>query len=67
MHLEVLDLQGLANMMANAEDNIGILGLSDTTFLSHKPFVCTSYQLDSGCNIVLILTKKDLWFYRTIL
>lgn len=42
MHLEVLDLQGLANMMANAEDNIGILGLSDTTFLSHKPFVCTS-------------------------
>lgn len=59
MRLKVLHLQGLANMMGNAE---GILGFSDTTFLSHKPFFCTSYQLDSGQNTVLILTKKDLWF-----
>lgn len=62
MQLDVLDLQGLANMAGNAEDSIGILGLSGTTFLSHKPFVCTSYQLDSRQNTVLIFTKKDLWF-----
>lgn len=54
-------------MVGNAEYNVGILGLSDTTFLSHKPCVCTSYQLDSGQNTVLISTKKDLWFYRSIL
>jgi len=50
MHLEVSDLQALANIMGSTKDNMGVFRTVWHNFpFSHRhSFVCASYHLASG-------------------